>query len=143
MRSLKRFSLYDVGPASQTVVQHYFTIGSMYRVIWVVSFMATGNESVTRIAIASVLCRNVGYVYRMLDCCWAIVRHAGSTLKQHWLTVQWLLLTLMWKDHALGQCWSSVEPASYTIDRYRTSNRLRLWTTLIRNWVGSCVRGTS
>ena len=28
----------NVGPASQTVAQHYFTIGPMYRVIGVVAF---------------------------------------------------------------------------------------------------------
>ena len=27
----------------------------------------------------------------MLGCCWAIVRDGGPTLKQHWLTVQWVL----------------------------------------------------
>ena len=31
----------------------------MYRVIWVVPFLETGDESVTRIAIAAVLCRKV------------------------------------------------------------------------------------
>ena len=32
-------------------------------------------------------CLKVTYVYRMLSCCWAIVRHVGSTLKRHWLAV--------------------------------------------------------
>ena len=35
---LKGFGWYNVGPASQTVAQHYFTIGPMYRVIRVVAF---------------------------------------------------------------------------------------------------------
>ena len=42
------------------MAQHYFTIGPMYRVIWVVAFLATGDESVTRIAIVAVLCRKLG-----------------------------------------------------------------------------------
>ena len=34
VRSLKGFSWNEVGPASQTVAQHYINIGPMYRVIW-------------------------------------------------------------------------------------------------------------
>ena len=60
VKSLKSFGWNNVGPASQTVAQHYFTIGPMYGVIWAVAFLATGDESVTRIAIAAVLCRKVG-----------------------------------------------------------------------------------
>ena len=33
VKSLKDFGLNNVGPASQTLAQHYFTIGPMYRVI--------------------------------------------------------------------------------------------------------------
>ena len=51
--------------------------------IWVVAFLATGDEIVIPIAIIA-----AKHVYRMLGCCWAIVRHVGSTLKQHWLAVQ-------------------------------------------------------
>ena len=36
--SLKGFGWNNVGPASQTEAHHYFTIGPMYRVIWVVAF---------------------------------------------------------------------------------------------------------
>ena len=43
--------LYNVGPASQTVAQHYISIGPMYRVIWVVAFLATGGESVEGVKI--------------------------------------------------------------------------------------------
>ena len=60
VKSLKGFGWNNVGPASQMVAQHYLTIGPMYRVIWVVAYLATGDESVTRIAIAAVLCRKVG-----------------------------------------------------------------------------------
>ena len=38
VKSLKGFGWNNVGPASQTVPQHYFTIGPMYRVIRVVAF---------------------------------------------------------------------------------------------------------
>ena len=37
-KSLKGFGWNNVGPASQTVAQHYFTIGPMYRVIREVAF---------------------------------------------------------------------------------------------------------
>ena len=33
-KSLKGFDWNNVGPASQTVAQHYISIGPMYRVIW-------------------------------------------------------------------------------------------------------------
>ena len=59
VKSLKGFGWNNVGPGSQTVAQHYFTIGPMYRVISVVAFLATGDDSVTRMAIAAVLCRKV------------------------------------------------------------------------------------
>ena len=38
VKSLKGFGWNNVGPASQTVAQHHFTIGPMYRVIRVVAF---------------------------------------------------------------------------------------------------------
>ena len=34
VKSVKGFGWNNVGPASQTVAQHYISIGSMYRVIW-------------------------------------------------------------------------------------------------------------
>ena len=34
VKSLKGFGWNNVGPASQTVVQHYIGIGPMYSVIW-------------------------------------------------------------------------------------------------------------
>ena len=36
-RQIKGFGWNNVGATSQTVAQHYFTIGPMYRVIWVVA----------------------------------------------------------------------------------------------------------
>ena len=38
VKSLKGFRWHNVGPASQMVAQHYFTIGPMHRVIQVVAF---------------------------------------------------------------------------------------------------------
>ena len=38
VKSLKGFGWKNVGSASQTVAQHYFTIGPMYHVIRVVAF---------------------------------------------------------------------------------------------------------
>ena len=38
VKSLKGFGWNNVGPASQTVAQHYFTIGPMYRAIPEVAF---------------------------------------------------------------------------------------------------------
>ena len=38
VKRLKGFGWNNVVPASQTVAQHYFTIGPMYRVIRVVAF---------------------------------------------------------------------------------------------------------
>ena len=38
VKSSKGFGWNNVGPASQMVAQPYFTIGPMYRVIWVVAF---------------------------------------------------------------------------------------------------------
>ena len=34
VKSLKGFGWNNVGPALQTVAQHYISIGAMYRVIW-------------------------------------------------------------------------------------------------------------
>ena len=42
IKSLKGFRWNNVGPASQTVAQHDISIVPMYRVIWVVAFLATG-----------------------------------------------------------------------------------------------------
>ena len=38
--SLKGFGWNNIGPASKTVTQHYFTIGPMYRVIRVIRVVA-------------------------------------------------------------------------------------------------------
>ena len=38
---------------------HYISIGPLYIVILVEAFLATGEENVTRITIAAVLCRKV------------------------------------------------------------------------------------
>ena len=43
VKSLKVSGWNIVGPALQTMAQHYFTIGPMYRIIWVVAFLETGD----------------------------------------------------------------------------------------------------
>ena len=43
IKSLKGFGWNNAGPASQTVAQHYISVGPMYRVIWVVAFLALGG----------------------------------------------------------------------------------------------------
>ena len=50
VKSLNGFGCNDVGPASQTVAQHYFTIGPMYHVIRVVAFWGIKRQC-TRIAV--------------------------------------------------------------------------------------------
>ena len=35
--------IFVISPALQTVAQHYISIGAMYRVIWVVAFLTTGE----------------------------------------------------------------------------------------------------
>ena len=47
-KSLKGFGWNIVGPALQTMAQHYFIIDPMYRVIRIVAFR---GESVTRMAV--------------------------------------------------------------------------------------------
>ena len=49
-KSLKGFGWNNVGPASQTVAQHYFTIGLYIRVV---AFVTKGDQIVTPIAIAT------------------------------------------------------------------------------------------
>ena len=51
-RSLKGFGWYIDGPAPQTVAQHYFTIGPMYRVIRVVAFRGIKRQC-TRMAVTA------------------------------------------------------------------------------------------
>ena len=58
----------------------------MYRVIWVAAFLATWDESVTRIAIAAVLCRKIGLC----------VQNAGSLLGHRhtrWINIEAALVS--------------------------------------------------
>ena len=50
VNSLKGFGWNNVGPASQTMAQHYFTFGIMYRVIRVVAFRGLKHQC-TRMAV--------------------------------------------------------------------------------------------
>ena len=86
VKSLKKFGWNTVGPASQTVAQRYFTIGPMYRVIRVLAFLATWDESVTHIAVAAVLCHKV-------DLC---IQNAGLLLghrQTHWINIEATLVS--------------------------------------------------
>ena len=76
VKSLEGFGWNNVVPASQTVAQHYFTIGPMYLVIWVVTFR--GNKASP--AWQSERTRDT---YPILFQCWASVDR--SILKKHWV----------------------------------------------------------
>ena len=43
IKCFKAFGWNNVGPVAQTMAQYYISIGSMYRVIWIVAFLATGG----------------------------------------------------------------------------------------------------
>ena len=45
VKNFKGFGGNNVGPASQTVAQHYFTFGPMYRFIRVVAFRDTKRHA--------------------------------------------------------------------------------------------------
>ena len=70
VKSLKGFGRNNVGPASQTVTQHYFTVGLMYRVIRVVAFRGikrhpSGSQS--RTGTITQFCFNVGPASLLID----------------------------------------------------------------------------
>ena len=70
VKSLKGFGWNNVGPASQTVAQHYFTIGPMYRVIRVVAFrgikyLPYGSEG--KHGTITQFCFNVGPASNTID----------------------------------------------------------------------------
>ena len=77
--SLKGFSWNSAGPASQTVAQHYISIGPLYRVIW--CFWRRNVKA------SPVYCsrQKTRYNHPMLFQRRASVEDCGSTIKQHWL----------------------------------------------------------
>ena len=82
-KSLKGFDWNNVGPASQTVTQHYISIGPMHRVIWF-----SGAE----IKASPGACSSQKKLYNcsMLFQFRASVEDCGSTMKQHWVNAQFL-----------------------------------------------------
>ena len=145
IKSLKGFSWNNFGPESQTA-QNYISIRPKNLVIWVVALLATGQ----------------GWKRHPHD-------SAARRPSKHWTITQWCfkdgpasktlgIETVSGWCHVfvgalpLGiqqtQCWSSVWPAWYAICRHWTSNGLRCWPNIERNWVGItnwrptlCVRG--
>ena len=141
IKSLKGFGWNNIGPASHMVAQHDISVGPMYRVIWVVAFLATGWESVTCIEMSQRTRDNLP----MLFYCWASVRDCGSTLKQHQVNAMCLLMhwRKVYSRPSVGlllgkrrRRFTSIEPAM----------GCDAGPTLNRNWVcrpTSSVRGIS
>ena len=83
-KSLKGFGWNNVGPALQTMAQHYFIIDPMYRVIRIMAFRV---RKVTRMAVRA----NRGN-HPILFQCWASVEYDWPALNQQWaatLAQQW------------------------------------------------------
>ena len=70
VKSLKGVCCNNGGPALQTVAQHYFTIGPMYHVIWVVAFPGIKGHpygSQSKHGTITKFCFNVGPVSNTID----------------------------------------------------------------------------
>ena len=97
VKSLKGFDWNNVGPASQTLAQHYFTIRPMYRVIRVnasrrIKRHPYGNQSKHRSI--TQFCFNLGLASKMIDCIkLAIGCEAGPTLSRYWVDRPTLCVT--------------------------------------------------
>ena len=80
VKSLKGFDRSNVGPASKTVAQHYFTIGPMYRVIRVVAFRGIKHHpygSQSKHGTITQFCFYVGPASNTMGC------DAGPTLNRY------------------------------------------------------------
>ena len=66
VKSLRGFGWNNVGPTSQTVAQHYFSIGVMYRVIRVVAFRGDKMSPVWQLE-QTKICFNVGPASNTID----------------------------------------------------------------------------
>ena len=113
VESSSSFGWNYVRPASQTVAQHYFTIGPMYRVIRVqspnsVSMLVQRRRrwpnNISQLGQCIVLseynhpilfqcCASVEYDWPALDQQWA------STLAQHWTGIGWVGLHCVYQIH--------------------------------------------
>ena len=105
--------------------------------IWVVAFLITGDEIVTPLATVA----KVPYAYSMMDCYWAIVRHVGSTLKQHLLAIQDAGVEESCVQSVLEWCWVSVVYNWPALNQHWTSSNSG--PPLYRNWVGRSTSCTS
>ena len=117
---------------------YYISIWPMCHVIWKVAFLATGEESVTDIAMPQ--SKQTRYNLPMLFQCWASVEYCGSTLKHHLVNAMCLLMC--WRK---VYCRPSVGSPSGQRRRRLTGIELargcHAGLTLSRNWVGrpTCV----
>ena len=131
VKILKVFGRNNVGPSSQTVAQHYFTIGSMYHV-----YPSSG------------IFRHTPSKHKTLrQCCFNV----GPILKQHWRNVSCLLgsVTRMAVRANTGQSPNSVSMLGQRRIRstgIKPAMGCDAGPTLNRYWVGRptmCVQGTS
>ena len=89
VKSLNGFGCNTAGPASQTMAQHYFTIGSMYHVIRVVAFRGmkaspAGQSEPTRDNHPILFqWTSVGYDFDRIEP--AMGCDVGSTLNRYWV----------------------------------------------------------
>ena len=84
VKSLKGLGWNNVGPASQTVAKHYFTIGPMYRVIRIVAFRGIKRHpygSQSKHGTITQLCFNGGPASNTID------RHSTSNGLRVWLNI--------------------------------------------------------
>ena len=118
VKSSKCFDWNNVGPALQTVAQHYFTIRPIYHVIWVVAFLTTGDEIVI-----------VSQLPQINQC----IQNDGLLLghcQTRWINIEAALVSYQVvavdagvEESCGGSVCSSVEPASYTINTHRVYHR--------------------
>ena len=101
VKSLKSFGWSNVGSASQTVDQNYFTIGPMYRVTFVVALrhsftrMAVREQTLGNHPILFQYWTNVEYDWPALNQQWA------ATLVQHWTGIGWVGLHCVYQVHRI------------------------------------------
>ena len=77
------------------VAQHYFTIGPMYCVFWVVAFRGDKASPVWQ---SEQTRDNHPILFR----CWASVEDFGSILEQHWVNIMCLLMPNMGSEAGLA-----------------------------------------
>ena len=100
--SLKGLGRNNVGPASQTVAQHCFTIGPMYRVIQVVAFgimrhpyVSESEETQDNHPVLFQYWASVEFDCPALHQQWAV------TVAQHWTGTGWIGLHCVYQVHRI------------------------------------------